>query len=107
MRLVIHSSDVIAGKSYGSDITSRRSVRYVAGERAEDNWIAFDELLMQQWDSGKTNRATTLGVIYDDVKVQNFDDRYDFFSSFYCTSDTSTFRDPYAITFRFTLANYN
>lgn len=33
MRLVIHSSDVIAGKSYGSDITSRRSACYVAVAR--------------------------------------------------------------------------
>lgn len=33
MRLVIHSSDVIASKSYGSDITSRRSARYGAVAR--------------------------------------------------------------------------
>lgn len=49
MRLVIHSSDGIAGKNYGSDITSRRSVRYAVGarlSRAQDNWIAFDELLV-------------------------------------------------------------
>lgn len=57
MRLVIHSSDVIAGKSYGSDVTSRRSVRYMASERAEDNWIALDESFVQQWDSSETNRA--------------------------------------------------